>query len=327
MRVVLLVDEATFSVRDRDFARQQPRYRYQLAEYSVADALRALRHQVFGVPATADVVDTVSRIVAHRPDCVFNLVEQIDGMREHDSLFVQVLEVLGIPYTGASADTLRLARNKHLAKLTVALAGVDVPSGLVLHRGRIGPLAGLRFPAIIKPLHGDGSDGIDERSLVKDAGALRRQFARMSAFAPLLCEEYVPGRELILTMSGTRDVTVDSICELVFPEGAAVAFATPSAKFNARYRERCGIHYRTPTTLDARLHARVVAAAKSAYRALRINAYAKLEFRVDGDRAVFIEANPNSQMNRTANSTDFKSIGYERFVRKILKMAMERAGR
>jgi hypothetical protein len=45
---------------------------------------------------------------------------------------------------------------------------------------------------------------------------------------------------------------------------------------------------------------------------------------VSGERAVFIEANANSQMSRLAKSTDFASIGYEKFVAKIVAMALER---
>jgi len=51
---------------------------------------------------------------------------------------------------------------------------------------------------------------------------------------------------------------------------------------------------------------------------------AQQPFRVDGDRVVFIEANANSQMSRRARSTDFASIGYDKFVDKIVKLALAR---
>jgi D-alanine-D-alanine ligase-like ATP-grasp enzyme len=119
-------------------------------------------------------------------------------------------------------------------------------------------------------------------------------------------------------------VTVDSICELVFPETSAIKFATQRAKFDKKYRDLTGIYYRTPTELGPRLEKMVKESARTAYRALRINAYAKIEFRVTDDAAVFIEANPNSQMSQTAKSTDFASIGYDKFVEKIVRMALTR---
>jgi D-alanine-D-alanine ligase len=323
LRAVLLVDEFYFDRDDPNFTRR-PWPKLSEAEFSVSDALRRLGHEVVGFPATVDIVETINNIKAARPDFVFNMVEEIDGRREYDSLIVQILELMKIPFTGASSDALILARNKHLAKLVVADAGVLVPKGIIISEATKFSSDDLRFPAIVKPMHMDGSDGVTSRSYVKDSAALRLRISQFKRWLPLLCEEYIPGREIIVTMSGRKAVTVDSICEMVFPEKSPVKFATDRAKFDSKYRARFGILYKTPTQLDPSTKARVVNAAKKAYRALRINAYAKVEFRVSEDRVVFIEANPNSQMSRFAKSTDFASIGYEKFIRKIVRMARSR---
>ena len=115
-----------------------------------------------------------------------------------------------------------------------------------------------------------------------------------------------------------------TICELVFPETSRIKFATERAKFDAKYRERVGIYYRTPTQLEPEIERRVVADARTAYAALRINSYAKIEFRVTDARIVFIEANANSQISRSARSTDFASIGYDKFIAKVVAMALDR---
>jgi D-alanine-D-alanine ligase len=141
---------------------------------------------------------------------------------------------------------------------------------------------------------------------------------------PVLCEEYVPGREICVTLSGVQTVSVNSICELVFPRGSQVKFATELAKFDRQYRSRAGIFYRTPTRLPEKVESQVINLAKRAYDALGIESYAKIEFRVSDARIVFIEANPNSQLSRFAHSTDFGCIGYEGFIKKIVRMALER---
>lgn len=324
MRAVLLVDQPLFDLNDPNFSRLKwPRY--AAAEYSVSHALRSLGHEVIGIAATTDVAGTISNITAARPDFVFNMVEEIGGRREYDGLIVQALEVLRIPFTGASFETLALARNKHLSKLVVADAGVPVPKGIIITRDMKFSADELTFPAILKPAYMDGSDGVTAKSYVKDAAALSRRLSEFRRWLPLVCEEYIAGREIIVTLSGTKTVTVDSICEMLFPEGAPVRFATDRAKFDAEYRKRFGILYKTPTRLPPKMEARVVSAARKAYAALRINSYAKIEFRVDEERAVFIEANPNSQLSRDAKSTDFGSIGYEKFIRKVVRMARSRA--
>lgn len=326
MRAVLLVDESVFAINDPNFAKHQwPKY--VAAEYSVSHALRSLGHEVLGVPATLDIPATIKRITAAKPDFVFNMVEEIGGDRQYDGLLVQILELMRIPFTGASAETLMLARNKHLSKLVVANAGVAVPNGFVIFRDMEFSGRELSFPAIVKPAFMDGSDGITSRSYVKNATELRRLLSGSRRWLPALCEEYVLGREIIVTMSGTQTVAVDSICEMVFPEESPIKFATDRAKFDAKYRQRFGIVYKTPTQLPPSMKRRLVNAAKTAYHALRINSYAKLEFRVTEERVVFIEANPNSQLNRSAKSTDFASIGYEKFIRKIIRGAFSREKR
>jgi D-alanine-D-alanine ligase len=323
LRAVLLVDEGVHDSDDPNFTSSKWSKQSE-AEYSVSDALRKLGHHVVGIPATCDVIQTISTIKEAEPDFVFNMVEEIGGRRDHDSTIVQALELLRIPYTGASPDALMLARNKNLAKLVVAQAGILVPQGAVIYGDTPLSPRNLTFPAILKPLILDGSEGVTTTSYIASFAALRKSVSRLMRLAPLLCEEYIPGRELIVTMSGTTNCTVDSICEMVFPEKSPVKYATSSAKFNEQYRARFGILYNTPTQLAQPLRGRVVRAAKTAYQALRIRAYAKLEFRIDGDKIVFIEANPNSQLSRFAKSSDFASIGYERFIGKIIRMAFER---
>jgi D-alanine-D-alanine ligase len=325
LRAVLLVDESVFNSDDPDFrGTQWPKYAQ--AEYSVADALRKLQHDVVGIPATPAVAQTLSAIAQARPDFVFNLVEEIGGRRDHDSTLIQALELMRIPYTGAAPEALMLCRNKYLSKLVAAQAGVPVPRGTVIYADAPIPDDKVVFPVILKPLILDGSEGVSDASFVATSAALRRKAPGLLRWGPLLCEEYIPGRELIVTISGTANPNVDSICEMVFPETSPIKFATAKAKFDPRYRARFGIAYKTPAVLDPGLRRRVARAAKAAYQALRIRAYAKLEFRIDGHRIVFIEANPNSQLSRFANTTDFASIGYERFIQKIVKMGLGRQG-
>lgn len=323
MRAVLLVDEEVFNPDDPDCRATKWPVDLQ-AEYSVSDALRRLGHRVKVIPVVRNITDTIGVIQAAKPDFVFNMVEAIGGRREHDVTIVQILELLNIPYTGASPSVLMLARNKQLAKLVVADAGVEVPRGAVIPGITLPPARKMTFPAILKPLILDGSDGVTTASYLADYSALRKNALRQQRWLPLLCEEYIPGREIIVTMSGTTHPTVDSVCEMVFPENSPVKYATAAAKFDDKYRTRFGIHFRTPARLPRLLRTKIEKAAQVAYQALRIQAYGKLEFRVDGDRIVFIEANPNSQLSRFAKTSDFASIGYERFIKKIVRMALSR---
>jgi D-alanine-D-alanine ligase len=325
VRAVLLVDDAAFVPEDPCYS-EAVWPKHVQTEYSVAAAVRSLGYEVVVVSVKGDIGWTVEQIRRASPDFVFNLVEEIGGFRQLDSLAVQLLELMQIPYTGASFEALSLTRNKHLAKLVVAEAGVLVPHGAIIRGDLKFSVNDVAFPAILKPANLDGSDGVTQRSYVKNATELRKRLPSFKKWVPLLCEQYIPGRELILTLSGSKQISVDSICEMVFPPTAPVQFATDRAKFDQGYRNRFGIEYRTPTYVEPALRKRVVELAKRAYKALAINAYAKLEFRIDQNRIVFIEANANSQLSRFAKSTDFRSIGYERFIKKIIRLAYTRTG-
>jgi D-alanine-D-alanine ligase len=328
LRIVLLIDEEMYDAEDPDFSKHIPE-KYFDSEFYVSQALRRMGHLVLAVPATTDLVETLNQVKAHRPHLVFNLVEHIDGDRSKDSVVAGLLETMRLPYTGAPASSLTIARDKHLSKLLVARAGVPVPNSFVLN-GRTGPaLDKVEFPLIVKPLNRDGSEGIRASSYVTNRRDLRRQVLDITKrfTYSAICEEFIDGRELIVTLSGVDSVSVDSIRELVFPKGERVRFATERVKFDQSYKKRHGIYYRTPTRLISALDGTLQRVARAAYLALGIEAYAKLEFRVRGDNVIFIEANPNSILSRKAATTDFGLIGYEKFIRKIMRMAFIRHAR
>lgn len=328
LRAVVLVDEETFRPNDPNFTKYKPNDNCE-TEFYVTAALRRLGFSVTVVPATADLGLMLQLTKASKPDLVFNLVEHVGGDRANDSVVASLLEIEGLAFTGASARALALSRDKYLSKVIVASSGVTVPKSMAVN-ARTAPLFSWDiFPAIIKPMDHDGSEGIEERSYATNLRDLHAQAQRLTKriSSLLICEEYIDGREFILTLSGTKNISVDSIRELVFPPEAVSRFATQRVKFDQKYKRQQGIHYADPSRKDGRLIASLQDAAQKAYRALEINSYAKLEFRVRADEPVFIEGNPNSILSPFAKTTDFAAIGYDKFIRKIVRLALSRSVR
>jgi D-alanine-D-alanine ligase len=329
LRIVLVVDEETYDPRDPDLSKHKPE-QYVDAEFHVTVALKKMGHDVAIVPATKNLASTINAIMAAKPKLAFNLVEHVGGQRSNDAVVAALLEAEGIPFTGASASSLMSCRNKYLSKLIVNGAGVAVPKSFILNgRGASMSLPRIAFPMIVKPLNQDGSEGVEASSYVTNMSKLRRQVDRVTKKFKhqAICEEFIEGRELIVTLSGVDTISVDSIRELVFPRRARVRFATERVKFDQAYKKRNGIHYRLPTRLVASLNGNLEHMARKAYRALQIESYAKLEFRIRANEIVFIEANPNSNLSKLAKSTAFRSIGYEKFIRKVIRMAFNRHAR
>jgi D-alanine-D-alanine ligase len=325
VRVLLIVDETVYDPRDPGFLTRRPP-KYLAAEFHVAAALRQLGAKVTSIPATNRVDEAVRAIRQARPDLAFNLVEHIDGHRTSDSVVAAILETVGVAYTGASAKALTIARDKYLSKVIVASSGVPVPVSFVAK-----PHASIRterckFPVLIKPLCQDGSEGITARSLCTNIASLRRQAQRLfdEFGGPGICEEFIEGREIYVTLSGISRTTIDSVCEMIFPQASRVKFASQRVKFDDDYRKMNGIYFASPPRLTSRQLIDLHFVARSAYEALEIASYAKLEFRLRGDTFYFYEANPNSNLSRFSNATDFAKINYPAYIEKIVRMAIKR---
>ena len=95
--------------------------------------------------------------------------------------------------------------DKSLAKLVVRSAGIATPLGVVMTTGDEPLPGGFSLPAVVKPLHEGSGKGITSDSVVTDEGRLR-ELARavIDRYGqPVLCEEYVAGREITVGLLGS----------------------------------------------------------------------------------------------------------------------------
>ena len=130
----------------------------------------------------------VERLTALDVDAMVPQMFCAPGMTHYRALF----DLLGIPYVGNPPDVMALAANKARARAVVAGAGVRVPDGELVVRGR---RPALDAPAVVKPVDADNSLGV---ALVRDRGeydgALEAAFAHADE---ALVERYVElGREV-----------------------------------------------------------------------------------------------------------------------------------
>jgi len=320
----MIVDETVYDRRDPGFTTRKPA-KYFAAEFHVSAALRQLNAEVTSIPATRNLVDTIRAIKQAKPDLVFNLVEHIGGHRTADSIIPAMLEIEGLAYTGATAQALTVARDKHLSKVIVSSVGVPVPKSFVAKPHVTIRAEQCKFPIIVKPLCQDSSEGITARSFSTNLESLRRQLERVfeEFGGPAICEEFVEGREIYVTLSGISRVTIDSVCEMVFPPEGHVKFATQRVKYDEKYRKRNKIHFTSPPQLTSEQTVNLHSVARRAYEALDIASYAKLEFRLRDNKFYFYEANPNTNLSRFSNATDYTRIDYVAFIEKIVRMAMK----
>jgi D-alanine-D-alanine ligase len=218
---------------------------------------------------------------AQRPVVVFNLCEAPLGRPYLEAHAAALLEWQGVRFTGSGSETLALFRRKDRTKAVLAAAGV--------------PVAGAGgFPCIVKPLDEDGSTGIDADSVCVDAAALDRARARIAR--PVMVEEFLPGREFVVSLWGQKLPDHVSIGEAVFRHGLrlftyASKWDTDSADF-----ANSPVHY--DTEIVATLRDALVAAARGAWHAVGARGYLRMDLRLDkfGTPRV-LDVNPNPEVS------------------------------
>jgi D-alanine-D-alanine ligase len=306
------------------------------AEFDVGRALVGKGHEVRFHGFKGDIDQLVQGLRAAPADVVFNLTERFRDKSDLDYTVAAVIEMLGMPYTGASCEGLMLARDKALTKKVLAYEGIRIPHFMVCkHGGTVNRPSDLRFPLIVKPLDEDASVGIAQSSVVRDDDALKERvtFIHEKFDTDAIVEEFIAGRELYIgVMGGDAPVSFPPI-EMVFATDSTVEsrIATFKAKWSVKYRESKGIQNEIAKNLSAELRTRLGEVAVRAYQAAGLRDYGRIDVRLAHDDAIYVvEANPNPYLadgEDLAWAAEEGGYLYPDFIEKIAEMASKRAKR
>jgi D-alanine-D-alanine ligase len=106
------------------------------------------------------------------------------------------------------------------------------------------------------------------------------------------------------------------------------AIATEKVKHDTGYQERVGI-VDGPADLAPEVRARIQRTAKRIYRTLGLDGYARIDFRLAADGALyFIEANPNPEIAKSqefAMAARHDGLDYPGLLHRILALGISRA--
>jgi D-alanine-D-alanine ligase len=300
-------------------------------EYDVIATLQDMAHEVLPLGVGSDLGVLRDAIEEFKPHITFNLLEEFHGVAVYDQHVVSYLELMKRRYTGCNPRGLMLAHDKALSKKILSYHRIPVPDFAVLPMGRkVRIPRRLRFPLLVKSLTEEGSVGIALASHVEDDDQLRdrAEFIHRQLQTDAIAEQYIPGRELYVGITGNQRLEVFPVWELIFenlPEDA-LFIATAKVKWDESYQKKLGVKTREAKDLEPAVAQKIINLSKRAYRALNLTGYARMDFRLTPEGGIFLlEANPNPQLmygEDFAESAEAAGLSYEALLQRILNLGM-----
>ena len=288
----------------------------------VEDALERGGHEVVGVDVGADLV---ARLRAVAPDVAF---VALHGRGGEDGTVQELLEALGIAYTGSGASACIRCSDKILAKHLMREAGIPTPDFFAFGETAFRELGAaealgamaqrLAFPVVVKPASQGSALGIRFAAGAEDVpGAL---LSALSYDRRVLLERHVDGRDLAVSVLDGPDG----------PRALPVVEAVPHEEdpydFEARY-----VIGRTTFVVPAQLPEGVAERAQTlalaAWRLLGCRGFARVDLLCDRatDALSVLEVNAVPGLTETSllpQAADAAGIGFDGLVGRIVDLAV-----
>lgn len=283
----------------------------------VEDALEQLGHEALPIDAGSDLV---KRLTAERPDVVFIAMHGLGG---EDGTVQELLEILGIPFTGPGVLACARCTDKVLAKHELRGSGVLTPDWFAFNEtafrefGAADALSELEerlgFPLVVKPSRGGSALGVKFA-----ASWFEVPEALVSAFSydnRVLLERFVEGRELAVSILGEEPLPV---VEAIPSDGDRY-------DFEARY-EIGRTEFVCPAALSETETAAVRAAALGAYESLGCSGFSRVDLILGADGPQVLEVNAIPGLTETSllpQAAEAAGMSFEQLVERILELALK----
>jgi len=282
----------------------------------VEDALGRLGHEVLPIEADGDLV---KRLSAGKPDVAFVAMH---GMGGEDGTAQELLEILGIPFTGPSVAACARCIDKVVAKHDLRAAGIPTPDWFAFNEtafrelGAADALAGLEerlgFPLVVKPSRGGSALGVKFAENWFDVPE-----ALVSAFSyddRVLLERFVDGRELAVSVIGSEPL----------PIVEAIPNSGDNYDFEARY-EIGRTSFVCPAGLTTEEASSVTETALAAYETLGCSGFSRVDLILGADGPEVLEVNAIPGLTDTSllpQAAEAAGMSFEQLVERILDLAL-----
>lgn len=264
---------------------------------AVAEALSGQGHEV-GV-SDLNKKEDIFEVFSSKKRDIFAFIALHGGWGE-DGTLQAVLEMLGVPFSGSGHAACALAMDKTASKALFRWKGITVPKGIEAERGcapvtgddpRVKTLLEGSGRLVVKPCCCGSTVGV---SILDGEEHLAEALEDAFRFDPrVIVEEYIPGRELTVTVWNREDA---DLCLPVIEIQPVKGFYDYTSKYTPGECE-----YRVPAPLPESVRRRVEKASLEAHRALGCTGYSRVDLRLAGDGfPVVLEVNTVPGMTATS---------------------------
>jgi D-alanine-D-alanine ligase len=282
----------------------------------VEDALQRLGHEPLVFDAGNDLV---ARLKRERPDVAFIALHGPGG---EDGTVQELLEIIGIPYTGSGVAACRRSMDKVAAKSVMREHGIPTPDWVAVTATAVRELGAadaieeieqrLGFPLVVKPVGQGSSLGVRFAARPDEVpGAL---VAAFSYDDRVLLERHVEGHEVAVSLIDGE------------PLPAVEIVPTEADRFNYEARYEIGRSvYTCPAQLPPQTGERVAAVAGATWTALGCAGFARVDMIVGEQGPQVLEVNAIPGLTDTSllpMACEAAGIGFDAFVERALGLAV-----
>jgi D-alanine-D-alanine ligase len=170
--------------------------------------MKALAEEGFEPVSVDPGEDLMAQLEAAKPDAVFNALH---GRFGEDGTVQGILEWMRLPYTHSGVLASALAMHKERTKDIYRVAGLPVAKSLVVDRHAAAREHLMAPPYVVKPVNEGSSVGIFiiRKGDNRPPAALGSDTWTLSS--EMMVEEFIPGRELTVSVMGDRALGVTEI--------------------------------------------------------------------------------------------------------------------
>ena len=280
-----------------------------LSGKNVSKALKEMGYEVAEIDVKKDLRYITEELYKADPEFIFNILHGNGG---EDGIIQGVLDIFGVPYSNSNVLSSAICFDKAICKGIVKSAGVRVVDGFETDPNHIKEIKDkISYPFVVKPAANGSSVGLFTIFGDEDWNNLLNTPWRFGN--KIIVEKYILGREFtICVLDGKALGAIE------------IKFNHKTYDYEAKYNVGESFHV-SDYEMDEKSRNEMLRMSEMAYIACGCSGTARMDFRYDGEKVYFLEANTQPGMTELSLVPDiakFSGITFTELLQKIIDSSL-----